>query len=88
MLKKFQTWLLIKRLSIKYRLTERLSQWVANRLPRNVVYFAAIRLMAFATMGKVYGKTNPSELSVMDAINRWVFDKGYPGKDYKDSRAS
>lgn len=43
---------------------------IANLLPRRIVYFAAIRLAAFATTGKYSTQIVP-ELTVMDAIKRW-----------------
>ena len=49
---------------------EGLPTWIAWRLPRRVVYFAAIRLMAYATTGK-YSDTVVPELEGMDAIERW-----------------
>ncbi len=45
-------------------------QWLANRLPNKLVYFASIKLGAYATMGK-YGNTVVPELTFMDAIKRW-----------------
>lgn len=51
-------------------MTEGLCRYIAHRLPRGIVYFAAIRLVAHATTGK-YGNTNPSVLSAMDAVKRW-----------------
>lgn len=45
-------------------------RWLAWRLPKYLVYWAAIRLIAFATSGK-YGNTIVPELSAMDALDRW-----------------
>ncbi len=47
-----------------------LADWIAWKLPKKVVYFAAIRLIAFATTGE-YGSTVVPELGAMDAIRRW-----------------
>ena len=44
--------------------------WLAYRLPRELVMWAAIRLMAHATTGK-YDTTIVPELTAMDALNRW-----------------
>ena len=44
--------------------------WWAWRLPKKLVYFAAIRLVAFATQGE-YDNTVVSELPAMEAIGRW-----------------
>lgn len=49
---------------------ERHAMWIAWHLPRWLVYWAAIRLMAHATTGQ-YGSTDPSSLSVMTALKRW-----------------
>ena len=43
---------------------------IAWLMPRWLVYFCAIRLMAYATQGK-YGDTEVPALSAMDAIDRW-----------------
>ena len=44
--------------------------WLAYRLPRRAVYFAAVRLVAHATTGK-YSNTVVPELTAMDALTRW-----------------
>ena len=44
--------------------------WIAWRLPRMLVYWCAIRVIAHATTGR-YGKTIVSELVAMDALQRW-----------------
>ncbi len=49
---------------------EKLCRWIARHLPRGIVYFAAIRLVAYATRGR-YSTTIVPELSAMDAIGRW-----------------
>ena len=46
------------------------AEWLAWKLPRKVVYWAAIRLMAHATQGQ-YSSTIVPELTVMDALQRW-----------------
>ena len=48
----------------------KVSRWLANRLPKWVVYFATIRLIAYATTGK-YGNTIVPELGAMEAVQRW-----------------
>ena len=45
-------------------------QWLSFRLPKKLVLFCAIRLMAFVTDGK-YSDTIVPELSGMDALKRW-----------------
>lgn len=44
--------------------------WLAHKLPRRLVYFAAIRLGAEVTTGR-WGNTVVPELRFMDAIKRW-----------------
>ena len=49
---------------------ETLYRWIAQHLPRRVVYHAVIRAAAFATTGK-YGSTVVPEVTAMDVIYRW-----------------
>ncbi|MGE5353988.1 MAG: hypothetical protein ACM3P0_18015 [Acidobacteriota bacterium] len=49
---------------------EKLIREIVWHLPKTIVYWCAIRLMAHATTGK-YGSTNPNELNIMDALKRW-----------------
>ena len=49
---------------------EAVARWIANHLPRRVVYYAAIRLIAHATTGR-YGKQVVPDLTAMDALDRW-----------------
>jgi len=49
---------------------EELQLCVAHLLPRWLVKWAAIRLIAYATSGK-YGSTVVPELTAMDALKRW-----------------
>lgn len=44
--------------------------WLADRVPRRLAYFCAIRVGAHATVGK-YGDTVVPELHFMDALKRW-----------------
>lgn len=44
--------------------------WLAWKLPRRLVYWAAIRLMAHATCGK-WGSHPVPQVSIIDALNRW-----------------
>ena len=48
------------------KLYENLAYW----LPQRLVYWAAIRLGAYATCGK-YGNTIVPDLRFMDALKRW-----------------
>jgi len=49
---------------------EKLQMKLAWLMPKWLVYFCAIRVVAFATMGQ-YSSTIVSKLSAMDAIERW-----------------
>lgn len=49
---------------------EKLAVWLAWHMPRPLVYWCAIRLMSWATVDK-YGDTDPNELKVMTALERW-----------------
>ena len=44
--------------------------WIARRLPRKLVYWAAIRLGVSATSGKYSNEEVPA-LTFIDAIKRW-----------------
>jgi hypothetical protein len=45
-------------------------QWVANMLPRNLVYWSAIRLIAHATMGR-WSDEQVTEVTAVAALRRW-----------------
>ncbi len=47
-----------------------LSKWVADRLPKKVVYFVGIRLWVNATSGQ-YSEHDANEMTVDDALTRW-----------------
>lgn len=49
---------------------EKLLIWIAYRLPKSIVYWAAIRLMCHGTQG-VYSSQVVPELTAMDALKRW-----------------
>ncbi len=49
---------------------ERIATWIAYRLPREVVYWAAIRLLSNATVGPYSSQIVP-DLRAMDALQRW-----------------
>jgi hypothetical protein len=48
-------------------------RWLAWRLPRPLVYWAAIRLIAHATQGAHRTQVVP-DLAAMDALQRWPSD--------------
>ena len=49
---------------------EKVCWMIAFLMPRRLVYFCAIRLVAYATQGE-YGDTVVPDLPVMDALDRW-----------------
>ena len=57
----------------RHKYTERLQLWIVYRLPRWLIYWAAIRLIAHATQGK-YSKQVVPRLTAMDALKRWSDD--------------
>lgn len=52
------------------KIPERVCVWIAWRMPRQLVMWAAIRLMAHATTGK-NGSRVPDRVSIMDALRSW-----------------
>jgi hypothetical protein len=44
--------------------------WIAWKLPKPLVMWCAIRLMAHATTGQ-YGSQEVGTVSIMDALQRW-----------------
>ena len=52
------------------RLSERLLLWFVWKLPRKLVMWCAIRVMAHGTTGQ-YSNQNVPELTCMDALKRW-----------------
>ena len=55
------------------RFSERLSMKLAWMLPKNVAYWAFIRVAAHATQGQ-WGNECPDHVSVMTAMGRWRND--------------
>lgn len=49
---------------------EKFTAYLVYKLPRYLVMWCAIRVIAYASSGK-YGSTIVPELSAMDAIKRW-----------------
>ena len=52
---------------------EKIVMWVAWHLPRTLAMWAYYRVLAHATTGK-YGKTLVTDLTAMDAIDRFCKD--------------
>ena len=50
--------------------TEDAWMWIAWKMPRKLVYWCAIRLMAHATTGD-HGHHIVPEVTCLDALNRW-----------------
>ena len=57
------------------RFRHRLFIWAVWRLPKNVVMWCGLRIIADATTG-VYSATVVKELTAMDALDRWETNKG------------
>ena len=51
-------------------MTERVLTWIAWHLPRKVVMWCYVRVVAHATTG-AYSNTVVPELSAVDALKRW-----------------
>jgi len=49
---------------------EKICIWIAWRLPKQIVYWCAIRVGANATQGKYSNQVVP-DLAMMDALKRW-----------------
>ncbi len=49
---------------------ENLTAWIAYKLPKRLAYWAAIRIMSYATVGQ-YSSTIVPELKAIDALQRW-----------------
>ena len=49
---------------------DRIYRWVADKLPKGLVYWAAMRMVAHATTGKYADEEVPA-LTAMDAMGRW-----------------
>lgn len=54
------------------RLIEKFTQWLAWRLPRRLVYWCAIRVMANATTGQ-YADTIVPELTAVESLRRFDY---------------
>ena len=49
---------------------EKFFVWLSYKLPRKLVYYAAIRMFAHATTGE-YSEQEVPTTTVMEALNRW-----------------
>ena len=50
-----------------------LARWIAWKLPKRIVMWATIRLIAHATQGP-YSKTDVTSLEAMEALSRWKIE--------------
>ena len=53
------------------RFEEKFYTWVTWKLPKKLVYWCAVRLMAWATQGQ-WGNQSPNDVNIMDALKRWA----------------
>ena len=51
-------------------------KWLADRLPKKLVYFTTIRLLIFATTGE-YSNTNTESIRAITTLRRWKKTNGY-----------
>ena len=49
--------------------------WLAKRLPRRLVYFSSVTLLAYSTSGE-YDDTEVPAIPMMDALKRYGDDFG------------
>lgn len=49
---------------------ERIMMWIAWHLPKTLVYWCSIRMIAYATQGEYSNQEVPA-LGAMDALHRW-----------------
>lgn len=54
-----------------FKMKDKIQMAIAWKLPKWLVKWAAVRLIAHATTGK-YGSTVVPDLSAMEALNRWL----------------
>ena len=52
--------------------------WLADRLPKKLIYFSFMKVMAHATTGK-YESTNATEITGMEVIGRYDKDHNLHG---------
>lgn len=52
---------------------EKILTWIAWHMPRSIVYWCAIRVMAHATQGEYSHQVVP-DLTSMDALKRWGYE--------------
>lgn len=56
---------------IEYEVITKLYQWIANKLPKKLVYFCYIRFMAFASTHGEGEKMTPDEITFSKAVEIW-----------------
>lgn len=55
----------------EYELATKFYQWIAGKLPKRLIYFCYIRLMAFATTHGEGVNTTPDQMTFSKAIDIW-----------------
>ncbi len=63
------------RMKTKAERKEKFWMWIVWKMPSKVIYWASIRLIAFATTG-MYSKTIVPDLTAMDALKRYGAQHG------------
>jgi len=51
-------------------MTDKICMWVAWNMPKKLAYWASIRVMSYATVGKYSSQIVP-DLTATDALKRW-----------------
>jgi hypothetical protein len=62
--------IILRRVRRQQRMFDKFCFWVARKLPDNIVYWCAIRVIAYATSG-IWYKTDACELRAMTSLTRW-----------------
>ena len=57
---------------------DRFARWLAWKLPKRLVMWCAIRLIANATQG-IFSDQIVPDLTAMDALDRWEMDSNWTG---------
>jgi hypothetical protein len=60
-------------MDMKYEINRKIEafkRWFVEKLPAWIIYYSAIRLLAFATTGK-YQKTDTGKITAVEALKRW-----------------
>lgn len=55
----------------EYEIVTKIYQWIADKLPKRLIYFCYIRFMAFATTHGEGQKMTPNEITFSKAVEIW-----------------